>query len=324
MGERLPKIKTATALLVLAGVLGLGGFAGKTYVTADDLSPPLTKGELRGAVERQGDSTSKKENDLRLPKGPPPVQVYVSVVDDTLVLKRRTTGYNSKTTLDASGRPTTSFVPFEYVSKNLFGPNDLKMALKMVLEVQHSGQRILDSKEWFKRIKGETLALVVEDDFDPAHLRLIKEGTLVFVAQGKYVVAPNPQAPLEAQPLPVQPPPAVASVIEPLPVPPPPPADVGPLPPPNEGKSAKLPDHWLNRQNNISAEESADLHHDLFTAAQMKFDVKNYSEALRRYKLLQDKYRKKVEGLIACQKIWHCVEAMQDFPTLSQMAHGHG
>ena len=107
----------------------------------------------------------------------------------------------------------------------------------MVLGVERSGQRILDSKEWPKAIKGETLALVVEDkgDFDFAHLRLIKEGTLVFV--------------LAHQVLPLEPPVRFvpqapqASVVPSLPALPPVPAVVGPLPPPRRAHSKVLPSH---------------------------------------------------------------------------------
>ena len=40
--------------------------------------------------------------------------------------------------------------------------------------------------------------------------------------------------------------------------------------------------------------------------------MNDFAEALRRYEGIQDRYRKHVEGLIACQRIWKCVALMDD------------
>lgn len=73
----------------------------------------------------------------------------------------------------------------------------------------------------------------------------------------------------------------------------------------------------LNRkaaQTPLTADEFVLKRKALFGIADMHFDLSNFSEALRRYQRLQQDYPKQVEGLIACNKIWHCVSAMVETP----------
>lgn len=44
----------------------------------------------------------------------------------------------------------------------------------------------------------------------------------------------------------------------------------------------------------------------LFGVADIYYEMNDLTEALRRFQLLQDRYRKQVESLIACQRIWLC------------------
>jgi hypothetical protein len=62
------------------------------------------------------------------------------------------------------------------------------------------------------------------------------------------------------------------------------------------------------------------LRNALFGSADMRFDMNDFSEALRRYEDLQDKYRRQVEGLIACQRIFKCSENMIEPPQLANKA----
>jgi tetratricopeptide (TPR) repeat protein len=68
------------------------------------------------------------------------------------------------------------------------------------------------------------------------------------------------------------------------------------------------------RQSSLSQAELNLLRKALFGAAEVKFDMNDFAEALRRYQSIQDKYRKQVEGLIAGQRIWRFVGVMVDTP----------
>ena len=62
------------------------------------------------------------------------------------------------------------------------------------------------------------------------------------------------------------------------------------------------------RQNPLTLKELGLLRDARFTAAAIKYDMNDFPEAVRRYVDLQEKYRRKAAGLIACQRIWRCVE----------------
>jgi tetratricopeptide (TPR) repeat protein len=95
--------------------------------------------------------------------------------------------------------------------------------------------------------------------------------------------------------------------------------------------------HWLEQGALVCESLAGDLEHKarqsplvevelnllrkaLFGAAELKFEMNDFAEALRRYESLQDKYRKQVEGLIAGQRIWRFVGAMVDTPEQRQRA----
>lgn len=56
----------------------------------------------------------------------------------------------------------------------------------------------------------------------------------------------------------------------------------------------------------------------LFGAADARFDMNEHVEALRRYEAIQPRFRKKIEGLVACQRIWRCVGVMVASPEESR------
>jgi tetratricopeptide (TPR) repeat protein len=61
---------------------------------------------------------------------------------------------------------------------------------------------------------------------------------------------------------------------------------------------------------NLSAENQALLRKAAFRAAAAYFDLEEYTEALRRFQLLLDKYRGEREGLLACMRIQACGNAL--------------
>src|SRR5262249_27595962 len=68
------------------------------------------------------------------------------------------------------------------------------------------------------------------------------------------------------------------------------------------------------RQNPLAQPELNLLRKALFGAAELKLEMNDFVESLRRYESLQDKYRKQVEGLIAGQRISRFVGVMVDTP----------
>ena len=68
-----------------------------------------------------------------------------------------------------------------------------------------------------------------------------------------------------------------------------------------------LADDLEGQTTPLSLEHRKLLRKALFSVAECYFEMKNeIPEALRRYQILQNRYRKQGEGLIACQRIWLC------------------
>ncbi|HWY87672.1 MAG TPA: tetratricopeptide repeat protein, partial [Gemmataceae bacterium] len=67
-----------------------------------------------------------------------------------------------------------------------------------------------------------------------------------------------------------------------------------------------------SRQTSLPPAELVLLRDALFGAADLKLEMNEFSEALRRYKDLQEKYRQQLAGLMACHKIWRCSGYMWD------------
>jgi Flp pilus assembly secretin CpaC/tetratricopeptide (TPR) repeat protein len=67
-----------------------------------------------------------------------------------------------------------------------------------------------------------------------------------------------------------------------------------------------------SRQTAIPPTEVVLLRDALFGAADLKLEMHEFSEALRRYESLQEKYPRQLAGLMACHKIWRCIGYMWD------------
>jgi tetratricopeptide (TPR) repeat protein len=68
----------------------------------------------------------------------------------------------------------------------------------------------------------------------------------------------------------------------------------------------------LGRKTPLSRDDLRLLRKSLFGVADIYFDLNDLNEALRRFQLLHDRYRKQVEGLIACQRIWLCYSGVRE------------
>lgn len=70
----------------------------------------------------------------------------------------------------------------------------------------------------------------------------------------------------------------------------------------------------------LSTVEQALLRKAIFAAADLRFDLNDFPEALRRYQVLLGKYRKQIEGLVACQRIWRLCGVMVETPEQARKA----
>jgi RNA polymerase sigma factor (sigma-70 family) len=166
------------------------------------LTPPVNAGE--GTVKPKG----------RFPVGPAPVQALVTLgKDGRMRVLREQTIYTPQQILGPGGKVISTYVTNTSTTE----------AFPEVGEVRVTDARggAISPKALAKLLKGETLVLVSADGrrVDPLHLRLVKDGTLVFVLPATAPVVPQP--PAAAEPLPVPPPAPV----------PPPTVDLRHLPP---------------------------------------------------------------------------------------------
>lgn len=154
---------------------------------------------------------SQKEMGI-LPRSsePAPVQALVSLKNGKLVVRTQVMESATPATYKFDGKNITYYIVNEKVATAEYDLKDVK-----VRDVK--GKRI-EVEELPKLLKKEIVALITKDGFvvDPLHLRLFKDGTLLFL-----LPLPDP-APVSAHPadeMPVQPKPAPPAPA-PIPVPP--------------------------------------------------------------------------------------------------------
>jgi hypothetical protein len=175
------------------------------------------EGAQRGPVERKPAG--------RLPAGLPPAQALVALdKEGRLTVWRAVTVYQPKTVLVGGGRSVTGY---EMVSA-------LTAARYRLAEVQvyDSKGKAVSPRDLPRMLPGETLALVAQDGrpLDRLHLRLVKEGTLVFVVPAPDAVPPpavpvSPNTPAAGPPVSTTAPPAASPVPGDPFLPPPAPTD---------------------------------------------------------------------------------------------------
>jgi RNA polymerase sigma factor (sigma-70 family) len=228
----LNKIKNVTAVVLFLGVLGLslGGFAGSSRnaaaaQTGDDpiMATKPAMGPTPIAIDDPlfatgfVDSGTVERSESRLPTGPIPQQALVSLDKDKIVVKTNQSAYIPVTMFDnVNNRATTSYRLVHTLNAERYSRYEVG-----VFDIH---QRQLQNKEWAKLVKEEIPALLLRGGpIDPLHLRLYKEGTLIFVvpapvrastvADGASFAMPAP--PTQSLPAAIAPP---LSVLPPSPV----------------------------------------------------------------------------------------------------------
>src|SRR5262249_23237791 len=174
--------------LSLSGLNGGSRSAAATPPASDNSTPPPMIQPM-GAMER---------NDGRLPIGPVPVQALVSLDKDKVVVKTNQPVLQPGQGVDAAGNPVAFYEVIYTLRADRYRRDEV--------EVYDVHRRKLDTKDLAKLLKKEVAALVLAGtrEIDPLHLRLIKDGTLIFVLplRGGAVSAVVPATP----PLPSLPP----------------------------------------------------------------------------------------------------------------------
>jgi hypothetical protein len=146
--------------------------AGPSHPNAAD-APPQDAAALRQGIRlRSGEGSA---TDV-LPASPPPAQALVALdKDGRLRVKTAIHYYEPKTTVNAGGTPVTTY-------RQVATLHEVRYRLKEVHVYDVKGKAV-DKKTLAKLLPKETLALVAVQGMpaDPLHLRLVKEGTLLFV-----------------------------------------------------------------------------------------------------------------------------------------------
>jgi len=131
----------------------------------------------------------------RLPSGPAPEQALVALdADGRLTISRTVTVFVPRTTMTSRGEAITSYAAVASTAAERYDLEDVRVYDTRGQEVTMKDLRGL--------LKGETLVLLAVDGrpVDPLHLRLTREGTLVFVLPIQPAAAPPPVAPAPAVP----------------------------------------------------------------------------------------------------------------------------
>lgn len=206
----LSKVKNVSAILMMLGVLGLGlGGLNSVSRTAAAAQPPTDETqptrstsppETKNAVDQTSavtflDSGTVEHGGGRLPTGPAPVQALVSF-DKGKVVVRTNQFYYEPRTVHTGNQAVTRYELRHLLRSDRYERDQV--------EVYDTRSRKLDNKDMPKWLKVEIPALVLvgSRELDPLHLRLIKDGTLVFVlptsvaAPATVVGTPPPASPV--------------------------------------------------------------------------------------------------------------------------------
>jgi RNA polymerase sigma factor (sigma-70 family) len=186
------KVKVATAIVLGIGLLGIGWGIYPTRAAG----PPDDKQEAAPAPAAESGTPAKEvgkpakdgpgKQKIGLPNGPPPIQVLVNLTKDgKLVVKMaHMLGFGLM-----NPQPPGQALPPPGAPKlggiGLMPPQGTTETTYDLSEVQvlDTNGKEVEKKELAKRLKGETVAVAsfASHPIDPLHLRILKEGTLIFI-----------------------------------------------------------------------------------------------------------------------------------------------
>ncbi|HEY8503200.1 MAG TPA: RNA polymerase sigma factor [Gemmataceae bacterium] len=214
MSMKLAKLKPALALLLALGVIGLSvGVIGGQEDPGEkkEAINPLAGGLVAPGEEPNADGPKKLSTQLRLPTGPAPVQILARIDDEGRVcISKATTiyppggyggegaatGYGSMMMDPSVGSPMAGGPGMPSPGGMMGMPGGRgRRAVQAMITLRYDPKDItitdvslskeIDPKDLAKRLPREMPALLweggEEERLDPLHLRLYKEGTLLFV-----------------------------------------------------------------------------------------------------------------------------------------------
>jgi RNA polymerase sigma factor (sigma-70 family) len=208
----LSRVKLATAVVLVVGLLGIAWGMGSTRAA----TPPAREQEVVQAsapvLGRSAKEVGKPAKDaqgktkIRLPKGPPPIQILVSLAKDGKLVVRSSgpSGLGPPPSLSLGVPSPAPDAGGETMRSHTYDLGDVQV-------LDTSGKKV-DKKELLKLLKDETVALrsFGGHPIDPLHLRVLKEGTLIFILPGPkgggFLPLPDQAIPLpapEAPPVPL-------------------------------------------------------------------------------------------------------------------------
>jgi RNA polymerase sigma factor (sigma-70 family) len=213
-GMILTKLRTIVVLLLLMVAVAFAGVPTLAHrLQAAQVAPanPMTDQKSEnGAEKRQGDPSQAKNEILKLPRfsSVAPVQALVSLKNGKLVVRTTCGQYLPQTTKLADGRNVTTYYLKDSVTTTEYELKDVK--------IRDMKGKSIDPRQLPKLLDTETVALIAKDgtDVDPLHLRLIKDGTLLYLLP---IPDPVPASAIPPDSVPAVPPPAPVPPIPALP-----------------------------------------------------------------------------------------------------------
>jgi RNA polymerase sigma factor (sigma-70 family) len=147
-----------------------------------DVSKSMANGIRRDGVEDEKPKKDAEKEDAKpakaqgkLPKGPTPTQALVSIDKDGQLVVRTLDSSTEVIEKDINGKRVTTYYTVETPMRRYYKLENVK--------VHDTKGKAIDKKELPKLVKEDTPALVTKGGIavDPLHLRLCKEGTLLFL-----------------------------------------------------------------------------------------------------------------------------------------------
>jgi RNA polymerase sigma factor (sigma-70 family) len=198
----LSKIRTAALGIVALATIALGLAVlidAPSSVVAQTAAPPATAPQSESPRPRP---EVAKPVQPKLPKGPMPSQALAVVTDGKLLTIQQATIYEPVTVNAGKGQTVTAYQPTQ---RELGAEHELKS-----VTAYNTHGEVVDPEKLTKMLAKKTLVLVTQE-FDPLHLRVLKEGTLVLVLQ----VMPAPGGAIMPPSVAVPPPPVMQEEVPP-------------------------------------------------------------------------------------------------------------
>jgi hypothetical protein len=191
------KLRIATTIVLSVGLLGisLGLYPTRGAMPNDAEQEAAPQPPSASAAPgKEGGNPSRKERGekkIALPQGPAPAQALVSLTKEgKLTVKCEHIAVVAKLRAGVPPLPGSQILGPRVVFKGVAGgigrvvpaprSHEISFDLKEVKVLDTKGNEVA-KKELPKLLKDETLAVAVFGEVDPLHLRILKEGTLIFV-----------------------------------------------------------------------------------------------------------------------------------------------